>query len=201
MGGKRLRNKAVDATLVHVHKRQERVAELYTLGWSQHKIAQDLKVSQQTISLDLKSLRAAWTENSMFSMNEAVGQQLGKLDLVEMRAWESFEISMRGQPVKVRGEDGEPLDPVQYVPWEKVPAMFPGDPKYLEIVKDCVEKRCKIFGIGKEDKVQNNTVNVIGADFWDRVAGPSKTQDVEDIIAAEEAKAIGPRKVLTEPGE
>jgi len=198
MGGKRVKNKAADATLIAVQKRQEKVAELYASGWPQSKIASELKVSQQLISLDLKSLRAAWAENSMWSMNEAVGQQLGKLDLVEMRAWESFEISMKGPPRAVKDDAGNPTG--EFEPWESLPSLFPGDPKYLEIVKDCVEKRCKIFGIGKEDKVQNNTVNVIGADFWDRVAGPSKTQDVEDIINAEEAKAIGPRVVKTEEG-
>jgi hypothetical protein len=98
-------------------ERLAKVARFYLFGWTQTRIGNELIVSQQQISYDLKIVRQRWLESSIRDFNEAKAQELAKLDLVEARYWAA---------------------------WERTQEI---DPRFLQGVERCIAKRCEILGL------------------------------------------------------
>ncbi len=142
--------------------RQEReqdyvtIARLYVQGQSQQQIADALgnKVSRRQIGKDLQVIRQRWVDSQVKDFGTIQAVQLAKLDLAEARAWDGFERSQQDS-IKIttksgrgNGDDGWPL-PDEITTHREGQA---GDPAFLKIILDCVEKRCKIFGLFAPEK-------------------------------------------------
>ena len=85
--------------------------------------------------------------------NEAKAQELAKIDEVERQAWVAWERSQ---------EDAESTKVVETASDKRYEAQTKGqagDPRFLDIVMKCVDRRCKILGVDAPVKQQ-----VTGAD-------------------------------------
>ena len=63
-----------------VDERRERVAALNTAGWSQQKIAKELKTTQATVSRDLEVHRERLRERGMLDTKEAIDLKRGQAE-------------------------------------------------------------------------------------------------------------------------
>ena len=100
-------------------------ARLYLAGNSQREIAERVGVTQQQVSLDLEEIRGRWSHAAEGALLEARAQELAKLDHLERTAWEA---------------------------WDASKASGPGDPRFLQRVLNCIERRVKILGLDAPER-------------------------------------------------
>ena len=116
-------------------ERRKNVARRYLRGEPQHEIARSFEVDAGTISRDLKALREEWKASALADTTEFKALQLAKLDEVERNAWLAWTKSQENaEALKVRSR-GKKVDGT-----EKVTKGQAGDPRFLAIVLECVEK-------------------------------------------------------------
>ena len=133
-------------------ERQAKVAEFYLQGWSQLKIAAEVGSAQSTISRDLKAIREEWRKSRIRDFEEAIAIQLEKIDLTEREAWSAWERSQQDAVSKKNMMTGGEC-PTE---WEQeVRTGQYGDPRFLKIALECVERRCKLLGLDAPEKHQH----------------------------------------------
>jgi transposase len=130
------------------------ISSMYLKGISQSEIAEKTGIDQATVSRTLKALQSEWQTRAILNVDERKRMELERIDLVEREAWQAWEKSKGKKSEQFTRSKGRPskLDPtkmemqpqidVQNKQWEA-----DGDAKYLTIVMQCVERRCKILGI------------------------------------------------------
>ena len=136
-------------TELSIEQRRAEVAHLYLQGLTQEEIAEAVGVSQPTVSIDLKAIQADWKAQSVEDLNDKKLLELAKLDEAERNAWEQFNRSCEDATKTRRevGADGEFGEGYM----EKVGQS--GNPRYLDIVIRCIEKRCALLGLDAPQKV------------------------------------------------
>lgn len=125
-------------------ERRKNVAQRYVRGQTQWEIARAFEVDQATISRDLAAIQAEWLSQAVLDVGTVRARELARIDEVERQAWIAWLKSQENAETskeRTRGPDG-----TQTVT-EKVSKGQAGDPRYLEIVLKCVERRCKILGV------------------------------------------------------
>lgn len=134
----------------------ERISALYLKGKRQAEIADELGVTQQQVSYDLRTIHKRWRESSLININEAKHRELERIDLLEQTYWDAWERSL-GERMKTRternttnGGDGQ-RDKASV---EKETLL--GDPRYLAGIERCIELRCKILGINAPQRVEHS---------------------------------------------
>lgn len=172
-------------------ERRKRVTDLYLKGWSQHRIAKEVGVSQVTVSNDITAVRDEWLALAIVNLDEKKALEIARIDHLEEVAWQAWERSVgtvekrkKGEvkelrSVQVEGESslkkggrGKPkfeerLEPTKVID-ETLSTDQAGDPRFLERVSWCIEMRLKIMGALKE---ANQTFNFVNLD-WDALHGP-----------------------------
>ena len=63
---------------IKIEHRRKKVSELYLKKWNQADIARELKVSQGTISTDLKAIRKEWEKSRIRNYDEATTEEIKK---------------------------------------------------------------------------------------------------------------------------
>jgi len=143
------KTKTTPQKAAEITHRRHRVAELYLRGMYQYQIAQELDTSEATVNADLKAVQKAWLSSSVRNFDEARAQEVAKIDQAEREYWRAW----------VRSQEPAPDEP-QFYPvgspgseagqprlWVK-----PGDPRFLQGVERCVERRCKLLGLDAPQK-------------------------------------------------
>lgn len=154
-----------------VEKRREQIAGLYARGFTQLKIGEMVGCTQQQVSLDLKRIRQKWLESTLRDFNEAKAQELAKIDQAERQAWRGWTRSLRdAETVKVT-EEGE--DAGKRVVTTKGQA---GDPRFIELVLKCIERRCKLLGL--DAPVRSDITGQLGGNV--HVYLPDNLRQIED---------------------
>jgi hypothetical protein len=140
---------------------RRRVADLYLKGWIQADIAEEIEMSQSTVSRDIAAIQTAWLESALVDFNEAKAQELVKIDRLEREYWGAWDRSCedaemltqktKGKVQQRKGERGEFIaeQPAEATKTTKGQA---GDPRFLAGVQWCIERRCKILGIDAPEK-------------------------------------------------
>jgi hypothetical protein len=126
-------------------ERRKNVAARYVRGETQWEIARAFEVDQKTISNDLAAIRKEWLADAVRSVDEVKARELAKIDECEAQAWRAWTKSQENAEtlrarVRGKGEDARPET-------EKVTKGQAGDPRFLDLVLKCVEKRCLILGV------------------------------------------------------
>lgn len=149
--------------------------------------------SHVTVKHDLDALDKVWKERANADTSDLKAQELAKLDEVEREAWLAWEASLQpritsyNEIVQEREKIGEESDS-EGESYEsddgEITALFvtkrksrtttefaTGDPRYLDIIKDCGVKRAKLLGLEapvKVDTTVETTVKVVrGVSFDD----------------------------------
>lgn len=145
--------------LCAIKDRRTKVAALRLQGWTLEAIAAELStedrtLSNQVISLDLKAIEAEWQIARLGVIDEMKAIEAARIDHLMSEAYEAYWRSV-GQISKLTMRDGSggKNGPVtEIVETEETQA---GDPRYLTIIKDCIEARRKLFGLDAPTKTDN----------------------------------------------
>lgn len=143
-----------------VARRRAIVAELYLKGYYQSEIAQQVNVTQQQISSDLKALRKQWKESAIRDYDAALDEELARINRRETEAWDAWERSK--QQFKQRNIKGRSVGEAQTSVTEKSERIEDrnGDPRYLNIVETCSKQRCELLGLNKAPLEKPKEVNL-----------------------------------------
>lgn len=136
----------------------ELTARMYLQGATQAAIAKHLGVTQQTVSNDLKEIRARWRESSIRDFDAIKEQELAKIDLVESQYWEQWEQSKKTK-ITTRNEDGM-TEKGSILKEVTIAEEKCGDPRYLDGVMKCIERRCALLGLDSELKYQDLSIAI-----------------------------------------
>jgi hypothetical protein len=124
-----------------VSQRRKQVAELYLKGSSQPAIAEQLGVSQPTVSGDLKAIQQEWRESAIRDFDELRAIELQKIDLIEREAWAAWQRSQKpAQSAIVTGEGHDQKA-------RKSMKHQYGDPRFLILVAQCINQRRALLGL------------------------------------------------------
>lgn len=128
------------------------IGDLYCKGKSQHDIATEMNLSQQQISYDLKEVHARWLKTAVKQFDVWVADELAKVDHLEREAWAAWERS-RGERREITVE-GAPAEGGGITPRKAKRMTYErdGDPRFLEKVQWCIERRAKLLGLDKPEK-------------------------------------------------
>jgi hypothetical protein len=140
---------------------RRRVADLYLKGWLQADIAAELSIDQSTVSRDLKALQKAWMASALVDIDAVKGRELAKVDQLEREYWVAWERSCEDAEtvtqktkgtVQRRQDDDGTFVAERPAEATKVSKGQAGDPRFLQGVQWCIDKRCKIMGIDAPQK-------------------------------------------------
>ena len=121
---------------------RRRIAELYLEGWLQADIAAEVKLSQSTVSNDLKALQAQWIKSSLIDIDEAKGREIAKVDKLEWEYYQAWHRSCENAETVQQKGGAEGVDQIT-----KTSKGQAGDHNFLKGVQWCIERRCKILGV------------------------------------------------------
>ncbi len=129
---------------------RRRIADMYLAGAIQQDIADELELSQTTISDDLKALQKEWRESSLIDLDKAKATELARIDRLEREYWHEWEESKQNkETITKKGTEGKSGERKEATIKEEGQR---GDPRYLSGVQWCIEQRCKIVGIYAAEK-------------------------------------------------
>jgi Helix-turn-helix domain len=135
-------------------KLQEQIGDLYSEGLSQRAIGEELGIDVSTVNRYLKLMHEEWKRRYSGNIQKRKCKELAKLDHTEAVAWKAWHRSC--EPAETQemtvGPDG--------VKMKATKKGQVGDPRFLEVAKQCGERRCQILGIVKPPS-QHNTVNIV----------------------------------------
>ena len=131
---KRIRKAALD-------DRRRKVGELTLQGLKQDEIARRLGVNQSTIGRDLEQLRIEWRDSAVRDFDEARGQELQKLALIETEAWAAWRRSQQPEQAASMSEGKAGKSSRSSLKHQY------GDPRFLDQVNKCVTQRCFLLGL------------------------------------------------------
>lgn len=138
---------------VHIASRRSKIAAMLISGiTNQFEIASrlgmdDVVQGQKTVSRDIIWIRNEWKLKAIEDWDSFVGQELARIDKLEKEAWEAWEVSKKtrkktrsrtrmGRRGKTHSEeDAEEVGMEQR----------DGDPRFLDLVLSCIDKRCKLL--------------------------------------------------------
>ena len=136
---------------VQREKDLEELSLRYLRGEFQSSIAEDMGVSQPTISNDLKTLQARWLKSSLLNVSTWKAEQLAKVDQLEREYWLAWERSQEDAETEViekigkADKDGKPT--ADRIKQNKRKEGQSGNPSFLSGVQWCINKRCEILGL------------------------------------------------------
>lgn len=140
------------------------ILDYWREGLNQTEIASKVGISRPQVSYDLKILFQRFREATMDKLFDNRLAELAKLDHLESTAWEAWERSclnaekeviVSGKAIEISGDgDASPALTVTRTTEGQV-----GDPRFLEIVRKCVEDRRKIFGLDAPSKTELTGAN------------------------------------------
>lgn len=139
----------------------EQIKAYYVRGWSQVAIAEAVGLSQQQVSVDIRTIQSRWARNTDIDFDQAKQKELARLDELEREFWQAWE-SSKSERTKARQEIGSEKDKngkpvVNKSSMEK--EQRDGNPAFLQGVLSCIDRRCKLLGI--DAPVETNLRNVV----------------------------------------
>jgi len=133
----------------------ERITGYYLRGWYQSDIAKELGLSQQQISIDIRTIQTRWRKDTAINLDEAKQKELSRLDELEREFWQAWE-SSKDERTKARQEKTGDL--VTKASMEK--EQRDGNPAFLQGVLSCIDRRCKLLGIDAPVKTQSIDIDL-----------------------------------------
>jgi len=155
-------------TKFQIERDRQLITDLYCQGMIQADIAERINedpdraytLSQQMISYDILRIQEFWRNSSLRDFDDAKGEELAKVDRLEREYWRAWERSC--EDAETLRQEGKPEEVAKIVKTAKGQA---GDPRFLQGVQWCIDKRCKILGVEAAIKAEvNSTITLIGID-------------------------------------
>lgn len=178
------------------------IAELYLTGdYSDQKITEFMnsrpgigyEISRQTVTVDRKRLLEQLQEEGKENTGLWLQEEIFKLSIVEREAWEAWKKSTEETRVVkeieelLTDKDGVPIDEHNELVLSKVETLISqnvGNPKWLQVILDCVEKRSRLRGLYKfqarietDTEVRVKTYYSFSPVQWDQPGNPTLVID------------------------
>lgn len=135
------------------------IERLYVRGYSHRAIAAELSkeraytLSHKTIGADIDLILSRWRETMVTEVDKLKAAELARINTLEREAWTEWEES-KGTKQRTVSEKrtGERPGTRAQITNEKML----GDPRYLQTVQWCIDKRCKMFGLDAPTKFEGS---------------------------------------------
>lgn len=133
------------------------IQRYYVRGYTFRQIAQaisdnrDYSISYVTAHRDVQTILERWRQEMVKGVHEHQAAELARINAMEREAWDAWDASRqyRERTMSKRKTGHTPGEEAQ-VTKEKML----GDPRYLQIIQWCINKRCEILGLDAPDKVE-----------------------------------------------
>lgn len=165
-------------TRFQIENDRQFISDLYLQGLTQDKIAKRINadpereytLTQQTISNDIRRLQELWLKSSLRDFNEMKAQELAKVDRLEREYWRGWESSQEdAETIRQEGsKDDDGQAGINKI--VKTAKDQAGDPRFLQGVERCIERRCKILGIDAWQKSLNLDMSKLTIEQLERIA-------------------------------
>lgn len=156
-----------------VLERRMHVAKLYCQCKTLLEISEEIGASVVSVSKDLKAIREFWLSHIAQSFDERMADILGRIDHVEAEAWLGWQRSCKDAEIlKTTTEKGIRISPAKakgkpptskLVPvkenLEKVVKGQAGDPRFLSVIMDCIDRRSKILKVTEDQPINQVYLN------------------------------------------
>jgi hypothetical protein len=139
--------------------RRAAVARLYCQGVVQAKIATVVHVTQQQVSSDLAAIRREWQRVMAEEFDRLKAEQLARIDAAEGAAWKGWRRSLRDAEKRTVKTDPDGTETADTTEGQA------GDPRFLQIVLDCVDKRLRLLGGYPRDDAPRPTAELVICHF------------------------------------
>jgi hypothetical protein len=124
-----------------LQERRRQVEDRYLQGMAIADIASELALEQKTVSSDLRWIRVAWTRERQDEGAGRLELELRKIDRLEREAWDAWLRSQKDLDATKVSRDGAKEKA------ERTLRKQTGDPRFLAVVKDCIDRRCRLLGM------------------------------------------------------
>jgi hypothetical protein len=147
-----------------IERDRRKIAKLYLEGKIQGEIAQELNISQATVSRDLTFLQKEWAEARINDIDERKRIELAKIDNLELEYWDGWNRSKQASKVETQkmlgsakkpkqGETNPEPTPEKFEKINKTESQI-GDPRFLTGIQDCIRQRRELLGLDASKKVE-----------------------------------------------
>lgn len=120
-----------------------KVAELWLRGFSLRKISVLTGLSKYKVHDLISKSKLIWRNRKDLALGDVIAEQLRRVDLAEMKAWEAWEKSHQDQ-VETRVYTTK-----EGIFKSRTTKSSSGDPRFIDIVLKCIEQRCKLLSVYK----------------------------------------------------
>lgn len=141
-----------------IAERQAQISKMYLEGKTQNEISLICHCAIGTVNRDLKIINARWLADATTNLAERKARELAKLDNLEGQAWISFFESKlttergQGQRKKPPQKKGDKIYETTSTFSKEIESA--GDPRFMNIIADCIERRCRILGVDAPGKLE-----------------------------------------------
>ncbi|MCC7334431.1 MAG: helix-turn-helix domain-containing protein [Pirellulaceae bacterium] len=142
---KRIGDKATALLADQRRERIESVIKLYLKGKSVMEIAKAYGLDRQAIYRDLRVARKIWHKRNDRAADALIAEEVAKLDRIESELWDQWERSKEDQTQRYSERDGTGGVTKK---GKRVKGQC-GDPRYMQLAMQCVDKRCRLMKIGE----------------------------------------------------
>lgn len=144
------------------------VSKLYLRGLSFRAMSTWLKenaglsVSYKTCSAYTQQILDTWHNERLDDVDKWITAELKGLNEIEREAWDAWEQSKKDKTKSVtrkRGKEGKKKSDIETTSYEQYDEVLTGygDPRFLEIIKDCKLQRLQYLTKGTFGKEDGNT--------------------------------------------
>ena len=128
-------------TPAEIARRRSRVEAFYLSGRSLDAIVVATGATPTIVAADLRVIRRRWADARGLAEDDPRLVELGRLDRLEREAWRAWGRSR--QPIETTrvGQDSRGQKA------ERTLRKQAGDPRYLTLVRDCIDRRCRLLGL------------------------------------------------------
>ncbi len=130
-----------------------RISELHAKCWPAYKIAENLRISRQTVQRDLAIIRQRYLEAQISNVATRRAMEVARINLAEKEAWAGWDASKEDAEVRTqkirKGEPGAEGMPVGATIRSEGRC---GNPAYLRLVLECIRDRRKLQGTDRPER-------------------------------------------------
>ncbi len=125
------------------------ISDMYLKGMRQVDIAVKTGHSQSTVSRYINRAIERWQKDQVHNIDAQRTVELEKINNIELEAWNAWERSKSDKETKSKKQTSEDRTEVQYRTESLV-----GDPRFLQQVQWCINKRCELLGLDAPIKTE-----------------------------------------------
>jgi predicted transcriptional regulator len=183
-----------------LEKKRDRalIADMYLSGLEQTEIAEKLGLTQPQISYDLKVIQAQWLQNTTMNLDAHKAEEIMKTLQTERMYRDIYKRSLNDLNAKTatlrteksdgksdgKNEKEKPLPIIQVIHTEN----RNGDPRALDGILKCIERRCKLLGLDAPQKQEHTGKNGGPIVVMDQFKGWTKEDLINYAIAGVKPK-------------